>query len=134
MKSLRSTRVVGFWAALALVVAAAWPKDVMTMTGGEVYARYCASCHGAQGKGDGPRAASCKRPPGDLTTLSERNGGVFPRDRVIAALADPATYAVTGMPSGSSLFSGLGDSPAKLKMIYRRLADHLETLQKPAEP
>jgi mono/diheme cytochrome c family protein len=31
------------------------------------YARYCASCHGAGGKGDGPAAGALVPPPTDLT-------------------------------------------------------------------
>jgi mono/diheme cytochrome c family protein len=46
----------------------------------------CAACHGSGGRGDGPVAESLRVPPSDLTTLSKRNGGVFPRDRVYATI------------------------------------------------
>jgi mono/diheme cytochrome c family protein len=36
---------------------------------------YCASCHGADGKGDGPMAKSLKVKPADLTRIAARNGG-----------------------------------------------------------
>lgn len=39
-----------------------------------LYRRYCASCHGLTGKGDGPVAASFSIPPADLTRLAERYG------------------------------------------------------------
>jgi mono/diheme cytochrome c family protein len=42
------------------------------------YQRYCAVCHGAQGKGQGPLAAYLKLTPTDLTQLSKKNGGHFP--------------------------------------------------------
>jgi putative copper export protein len=35
--------------------------------GQELYAPHCASCHGAQGRGDGPAAAGMAVPPADLT-------------------------------------------------------------------
>jgi len=42
------------------------------------FRRYCASCHGVDGTGDGPVAASLRTKPADLTVLSKNNGGVFP--------------------------------------------------------
>jgi len=38
----------------------------------------CASCHGIDGKGDGPLNKDLKIPSADLTILSKKNGGVFP--------------------------------------------------------
>lgn len=35
--------------------------------GKETYAKFCASCHGAAGKGDGPGAAALNPKPKDLT-------------------------------------------------------------------
>ncbi len=42
----------------------------------------CASCHGADGKGNGPVSGQLKAPPPDLTVLAEKNNGVFPVNRV----------------------------------------------------
>jgi hypothetical protein len=47
---------------------------------------YCASCHGEDGKGDGPKAFGLSKPVPDLTTLTQRYGS-FPRDR-LAKLID----------------------------------------------
>ena len=41
----------------------------------------CAVCHGKDGKGGGPYAEQLKRGLPDLTTLAQRNGGVFPVSR-----------------------------------------------------
>lgn len=41
----------------------------------------CAVCHGKDGKGGGPYAEQLKRTPPDLTTLAQRNGGIFPVSR-----------------------------------------------------
>jgi mono/diheme cytochrome c family protein len=46
------------------------------------YDSNCASCHGLKGKGDGPYKPFLNKSPSDLTTLSKRNSGVFPFDRV----------------------------------------------------
>ncbi len=46
------------------------------------YQTSCASCHGVSAKGDGVLAKQLATAPSDLTTLSKRNGGVFPNQRV----------------------------------------------------
>ena len=46
------------------------------------YDSRCAVCHGPKGKGDGPYAGLLNIPIADLTTLSKRNNGVFPFQRV----------------------------------------------------
>jgi len=46
------------------------------------YESACAVCHGIAGKGDGPLRSQLVSPVPDITVLAERNGGVFPFDRV----------------------------------------------------
>jgi len=50
------------------------------------YMNRCAVCHGPSGKGDGGATDLLKAAPTDLTTLSKKNGGVFPVDRVYAVI------------------------------------------------
>jgi len=47
-------------------------------SGAAMYAEYCASCHGKDGKGDGPVAPALKTRLPDLTLLAKRNRGRFP--------------------------------------------------------
>lgn len=42
----------------------------------------CASCHGGNGKGNGPLAELLTKRPTDLTTLAKRNDGVLPMARL----------------------------------------------------
>ncbi len=42
------------------------------------YDSKCAVCHGSTGKGDGPYAGLLNIKSSDLTTLSQRNHGMFP--------------------------------------------------------
>ena len=42
--------------------------------GGAVFAKQCASCHGAGGKGDGAVAAKLKSKPSDLTDAEWKHG------------------------------------------------------------
>ncbi|MDO9523958.1 MAG: c-type cytochrome [Gemmobacter sp.] len=48
------------------------------ISGKALYGDFCAACHGDSGKGDGPAAAGLSPKPADLTTLAQRNKGVFP--------------------------------------------------------
>ena len=50
------------------------------------YRVYCASCHGSTAKGDGSVAKYLKVPPSDLTEISVRRNGEFPREDVAATI------------------------------------------------
>ena len=50
------------------------------------YMNKCAVCHGQSGKGDGGATDILKVAPTDLTTLSKKNGGVFPFERVLMSI------------------------------------------------
>ncbi len=54
--------------------------------GQELYTRYCASCHGVGGKGDGRAAEALEPRPTDLTRLRERYGGSSPLREIMAAI------------------------------------------------
>ncbi|MCA0918774.1 c-type cytochrome [Pseudooceanicola nanhaiensis] len=58
--------------------------------GAAFFAANCVSCHGAEGRGDGPLAAGLATAPADLTMLSAGNGGTFPEARALAFIyGDP---------------------------------------------
>lgn len=63
-----------------------------------IYLRYCAACHGRALKGDGPVASGLKNSPGDLTTLSTKNKGVFPYDKVAGVIDGRETSRIHGTP------------------------------------
>lgn len=46
----------------------------------------CASCPGANGKGDGPHKPYLTRSPTDLTMLTKRNSGVFPYYQLVESI------------------------------------------------
>ena len=68
--------------------------------GRTAYLDNCASCHGADAKGGGPAARDLAVVPPDLTTISARNGGVFPRDYVMSTIdgLDRGTHFDPAMP------------------------------------
>ncbi|MFZ4986062.1 MAG: c-type cytochrome [Blastocatellia bacterium] len=68
--------VIGFAVMLFVIT----PTDTLGQAkdpnerGRRLYAQYCASCHGMDGKGAGPVAASLKVAPTDLTMIAKSHG------------------------------------------------------------
>lgn len=58
------------------------PPPQSPVGGADIYHRYCASCHGADGRGHGAASAKLKHSPPDLTQLKRANGGFFPAEYV----------------------------------------------------
>ncbi len=81
---LRFTRVMELIAALVFTagVALAQGRQPEFDFGKYEYEKHCAACHGPNGKGDGVQKQYLHEKPSDLTTLSKRNGGEFPFERV----------------------------------------------------
>lgn len=55
-------------------------------SGKQLYLRYCSSCHGPAGKGDGPVSRNLKLRVPDLTGLAKKNKGIYPLDDVMATI------------------------------------------------
>lgn len=60
--------------------------DTSAEAGAMAFQANCASCHGVDAKGGGSFGAQLIRQPPDLTRLSARNGGDFPRDYVLSTI------------------------------------------------
>lgn len=105
-------------------------------SGKAMYASYCAACHGAAGKGDGPAASEFKVPPTDLTQLEKNNHGTFPSDHLFAVLqhgAKAPAHGSSDMPVWGKLFGSLEPSAPtdqlKVNQRIHNLVDYLKTLQ-----
>ncbi len=61
-----------------LLASAALAQGFAAYSGGELFQRFCAACHGAEGRGDGPVASSLAVLVPDLTRLYQRRGNTFP--------------------------------------------------------
>lgn len=70
--------------------------DAQKFQGAYEFANSCATCHGAEGKGDGPMASMLKVAPTDLTNLSKNNGGVFPYESTFAMIEGRITADAHG--------------------------------------
>ncbi len=78
--------VVLGWGAVAAVPATAQSNQAFVEVGEREYMANCAACHGAEGKGNGPVAEVLSPTPSDLTRISERHDGEFPRDYLIEVI------------------------------------------------
>src|SRR6476469_7967245 len=68
----------------------------------------CSACHGDNGRGQGAKDFGLSVEPPDLTTLTRRNNGVFPRERlrrVIDGREDIKIHRDREMPVWGQLFS-----------------------------
>ena len=116
------------------------PAPDVVATGRADFVRACASCHGVDGRGAGPVAAALRTPPGDLTALTQRTGGSFPRERVIRVLTGDLVVTAHGsreMPVWSERFAPSDFAATAAAAIYARwwletLASYLESIQRPA--
>lgn len=99
-------------------------------SGKEMYLHYCASCHGAGGKGDGPAARAMKTSPADLTRLAATNSGKFPDlkiARVIEGSDDLAAHGSRDMPTWGDVFHQMHPATAKLRIA--NLTEYLQSIQ-----
>jgi len=102
-------------------------------SGKEMFAHYCAACHGPGGKGDGPAAASFKKAPRDLTKLAHDNGGKYPAAHVaeVLTLEECCVHGSKVMPVWGPILSSISSSPGELQMRVSNLVKYIETLQVP---
>ncbi len=108
-------------------------------TGKREYDSNCAVCHGADAKGLGPYVEWLKKPPGDLTTLARRNGGVFPMARVYDVIEGAGVghgtrdMPIWGQEYGVKAAEYYGDMPYSHEGYVRArilaLAEYMNRLQ-----
>ncbi|GGC20544.1 hypothetical protein GCM10011363_41500 [Marivita lacus] len=124
-------------ACLALTAVPLLAQDVDH--GRALFQTHCATCHGADAKGQGPLAAALVLQPSDLTTLSARNERSFPLERVLSRIdgTDPMVSHGSPMPVFGPYFEGVANTPMKLPsgqplIVAEPIADlvgYLQSLQ-----
>lgn len=112
------------------------PLILESIAGRDSFEFYCTSCHGKTGKGDGPTAPALKMRPTDLTSLARRNGGAFPKDRVLAIVTGTgrpvAAHGSTDMPVWGQIFRWLDPSEPRVKQRIEDIVAYVEKLQEPS--
>jgi len=122
---------------LLIAVSAAHAQDYSGYSGELLYARFCASCHGDKGFGDGVVAASFSIMVPDLTRIAKRQGGVYPAEKVrqiIDGRTPMRPHGTREMPVWGYEFSAQNepkpDAAKKTEEMVQRLADYVESLQR----
>jgi mono/diheme cytochrome c family protein len=110
------------------------PLTIRSMAGSDLFAFYCATCHGTDAKGNGPVAAALKRPPPDLTRLALLNGGSFPRQRVETYVTNDGdtitpAHGSSEMPVWGPVFRGLDPSDTLVRVRIANVVGYVESIQ-----
>lgn len=128
-------------AAAGLVIGkAAAQFDAVTLedySGEEIFDRFCASCHGAQARGDGPVSRSMNVAVPDLTTIGARYGE-FPaaliRDVIDGRGIDMRAHGTRTMPVWGYEFwveeGGDVNAQRAVRGAINKLVEYLESLQR----
>jgi mono/diheme cytochrome c family protein len=108
---------------------------VQPVSGEQTFLTHCAACHGAEGRGDGPVAATLSVPVPDLRTLTRRYGE-FPADRVASYIDGrslPAAHGTRSMPVWGGVFDttdrllrGAADAEHRIEAVVAYLRERQE--------
>jgi mono/diheme cytochrome c family protein len=105
-----------------------------SVAGEDLFRFYCATCHGRDGKGNGPVASALRSQPPDLTRLVRQHGGQFPQQRVEACIAYDGTgrmasHGSSEMPVWGPIFRGLESSDVLTEVRVANLVRYIESIQ-----
>ena len=105
---------------------------IESLAGRDSFELYCASCHGATGRGDGPVAGALQKRPTDLTTVARRNGGAFPSNAVRGSITGTGravvAHGTAAMPVWGPLFRAF-ESDARTRLRIENLVAYIESIQ-----
>jgi mono/diheme cytochrome c family protein len=125
-------RIVPLVALLFLGTTAVVRADEVAQ-GRALYLRYCASCHGLMGEGDGPIARALSTPPANLRLLSDRYGNPLPEDQVarfIDGRAEVKAHGPRDMPVwGERFYFETGGNEREVKARIAKLVAFLQSIQ-----
>lgn len=112
-----------------------------TNAGKTLYMQHCVSCHGVDGKGDGPSAERLSTTPADLTKIAARRDGVWPALEVMEILSgysrniqprEDMPVIVDILDHDMSEFDPGNGEPFLMPTKLIEIAKYLESLQDPA--
>ncbi|MGE0884810.1 MAG: c-type cytochrome [Blastocatellales bacterium] len=122
--------LVGYSISTTQTVMAQQP-DKKNEKGHKLFMQYCATCHGADAKGDGPTAKVLKKAPADLTKI-EKVDGKFPKlkvQRIISGDDMLDSHGSRDMPVWGAVLRQKGGIGFAQLEIYN-LTNYLESIQK----
>jgi mono/diheme cytochrome c family protein len=102
------------------------------VSGSRLFHSYCATCHGPDGKGNGPAAPALKTAPPDLTILAKKNGNKFPAEHVMSVLANESDFPIHGskeMPIWGPIFRRMGADQDLGRLRAHNVTEYLKAIQ-----
>ncbi len=106
------------------------------------YKEACARCHGEDGRGRGPTAATSTEKTKDLATLAKNNGGVFPEEKILKVIHNTEPITAHGpheAPVWGKQFSlrlnvttgasNLPESSVQVDYRVKQLMQYLKSIQ-----
>jgi len=134
---LHRTSILAATLACFAVVPFAAGQDFTDYSGRELYQRFCASCHGSSGEGDGPVASMLKVAVPDLTRLAARRRDAYPAEqvrRIIDGRDIPAAHGARQMPIWGYEFASVSVSEPdagteSAATLIDRLVEFLRSIQ-----
>jgi mono/diheme cytochrome c family protein len=101
--------------------------------GRQMFNSYCAPCHGADGRGNGPAAQALKTPPVDLTTLARMNHGKYPDAHVLAVMQFGSRIPAHGsqeMPIWGPILGNMNSANSQDRVLrLGNLSRYIEKIQ-----
>jgi mono/diheme cytochrome c family protein len=125
--------------AVLILLAAVGPVVAVDLheAGRTYYVRYCAACHGVEGRGDGPVTPALGERPTDLTQLANEHGDDYPFWAIVEAIDGRRTiraHGVSEMPVWGTVLSPQASwSPrehAEARGTVILVTEYLRTLQR----
>jgi mono/diheme cytochrome c family protein len=108
-------------------------NSITSVNGEELYAHYCAVCHGKEGRGNGPAAVALKPLPTDLTQIARKNGGRFPTLGIRESITNNdgiAGHGTKAMPVWGTLLVPSSDEGPLGTLRIHNLTTYIEGLQR----
>lgn len=110
-----------------------YERLIYSVRGPELFRAHCAACHGSDGKGGGPVAATLKTKPADLTVLARNNKGIFPRQIVLKIISGDDTallaHGSREMPVWGPIFHQIEQDQDFGNVRLQNLSKYLESIQ-----
>jgi len=106
---------------------------ISSLRGSDLFQHYCASCHGTDGSGNGPVSPALITKVPDLTTIAQRNGGIFPTRRIRNIVAGDEVIVSHGsreMPVWGPIFHQIEEDRDLGEVRLQNVTKYLESMQK----
>ncbi len=101
--------------------------------GKQMFTSYCAPCHGADARGNGPAARALKSQPTDLTALARMNHGRYPDAHVISVLQfgpEIPAHGSSDMPVWGNILGAMSrQDSVERNLRVANLSRYLEKIQ-----